>query len=544
MFIKNFLILFLLGAFLNISVAQSLVPGELVIQLKERVDSDQFFDNIYQNRTLSTELQEYKEVSSSLRLHLLKYEANRVNIDQLIQTLRQHTEIQLVGQNFRFELRDKDPNDLLFDQQWGLDVINAPEVWDCSTGGTTILGDTIVVANLEGCDIHHEDIQSNIWINHNEIPNDGIDNDGNSYIDDYFGYNVDTQNGSHDFNNQHGTQTAGIIGARGDNDVGISGVNWHIKVMVVSNNLQFDQIISSYQYVLDQRTLYNQTGGDKGAFVVATNASFGAPGFPEDNPFYGPWCNMYDLLGEQGVLSAGATTNSKVDIDDIGDMPTSCSSDFLIAVTDLDQSNDLRGGFSPTMVDLGAPGTTSQAISPFNGYVPITGTSAATPHVSGGIGLLYSMPCDAFAQLALDNPREAALKMKRYILDGAIDSPVPALEGKTLTGGVLNLESSMNHMQDDCGSPTGNLELLKIFPNPTGSTIGSLVTVEYQTPDNAKYDIRVFNTIGQLVYVDSVEPVKFEEKKFTLDISSWRAGVYTITIENISNIKSARFIVH
>ena len=97
--------------------------------------------------------------------------------------------------------------------------------------------------------------------------------------------------------------------------------------MIVSNNLQFDQIIEAYEYILKMRQLYNETDGEKGAFIVATNASFGAEGGPDSNPFFPVWCDLYDDLGEVGVLSSGATSNATVDIDDIGDMPTSCPSD-------------------------------------------------------------------------------------------------------------------------------------------------------------------------------------------------------------------------
>ncbi len=534
---KSLLTATLLLFFTTSIIAQELVPGELIIQLKKGTDSESFFNQLSQNRALSNSIDEVTSVVPNLQLFLYKFDERVAEANFLIEQISAYEAVNIVAQNLKFEPRDKTPNDLLYDQQWGLEAIGAPEVWECTTGGTTLLGDTIVVANLESCDIHHEDIQGNIWINHGEIPNDSFDNDGNTFIDDYYGWNTTSQNDNHDFNNLHGTQTAGIIGARGDNDIGISGVNWNVKVMVVSNNLQFDQIIESYWYVLKQRRLYNKTNGEKGAFVVATNASFGASGFPGDNELFTIWCQTYDSLGVQGILSAGATNNSKINIDDIGDMPTSCPSDYLIAVTDVDQSNALRGGFSEVNIDLGAPGSTSQALSPNNGYVPVGGTSAATPHVSGGIALLYSLPCEEFVQLAHDEPAEAALKMKKYIMDGA--TPLTELEGVTVTGGLLNLKNAMDHMQDDCGSPTGKMDFLSIYPNP----VREILTVDYQTPDNTKYDIRVYDAIGQLVHYLSVEPVKFEGKTFTLDVSSWASGVYFISIENISNIVSARFVV-
>ena len=528
----TFLCLFL---FTSTVFSQKIVPGELIIRLKKDVNAASFFEELAQNRNNTSPIKSYNTFYEQLRLTVLRFDHQTIDTDQLIKTLSTDTNIELVGSNIQFEQRSKEPNDLNYSEQWGLDAINAPEIWECSTGGVTVLGDTIVVANLEACDIEHEDLAENIWINHNEIPDDGIDNDSNGYKDDYYGYNVQFPGDNHDLNNLHGTQTAGIIGAVGDNDIGVSGVSWHVKMMIVSNNLNFDQIIESYAYVLDQRTLYNETNGQKGAFVVATNASFGAVGRPGDNPFFQVWCDMYDLLGAQGILNAGATDNSIINIDEKGDMPTSCPSDFLIAVTEVDQSNQLQAGYSETMVDLAA--TSSFTTIPNNGYDVFTGTSSASPHVAGAIALMYSLPCKDFAQLALDNPSEAARSMKRYLLDGT--APLNSLEGKTVTGGLLDLKASMDEMQGDCGSPTGKLDLLNIYPNP----VRDEVTIEYRTPDNTKYDIRIYDAFGRLVHYRTVEPIKFEAKEIKVPVNNWSSGIYMISIENVSNIVSSKFVV-
>ncbi len=527
-----FLCLFL---FTTTLFSQNIVPGELIVRLKADVNPVAFFEEIANNRDNSTPIQSYNTFSERLNLTVVKFDHQRVKTDELIQAFATKSDVKIVTSNIQFERRTKTPNDLRYGDQWGSEAINAPEVWGCTTGGTTALGDTIVVANLEGCDIDHEDLAANIWKNHNEIPNDGIDNDDNGYIDDYIGYNVDSNDDSHDHSNQHGTQTAGVIGAVGDNGIGVAGVCWNVKMMIVSNNLQFDQIVASYEYVLAQRTLYNETNGDRGAFVVATNASFGATGFPESNELFGTWCDLYDDLGEQGVLNAGATSNSIIDIDELGDMPTSCPSDFLIGVTEIDQSNMLQAGYSRNNVDIGAPG--GFTTSPNDNYGGFSGTSAASPHVAGSIALLYSLPCEEFAQLAIDDPSQAARNMKSYILGGA--APLNSLEERTSTGGLLDLKASMDEMQGDCGSPTGKLDLLNIYPNP----VRDEVTINYRTPDNTKYDIKVYDAIGRLVHYLSVEPVKFEAKEVKIAVNNWGSGIYMISIENTSNIVSSKFVV-
>jgi len=528
----SFLCLFL---FVTTVFSQNIVDGELIVRLENDVNAVSFFEELAQNRDNTTPISSYNTFSDMLCLTVVKFDHERTNTDELINTIAAYPGVALVGPNIQFEERDKEPNDEFYPQQWDMDLINAPEVWECTTGGTTALGDTIVVANLEACDLEHEDLAENIWVNRNEIRYDNIDNDNNGYVDDYFGYNVEFDSDNHDLNNLHGTQTAGIIGAIGDNGVGVAGVNWNVKIMVVSNNLQFDQIIASYEYVLAQRTLYNETNGQRGAFVVSTNASFGAPGFPDSNVFFPIWCDLYDSLGVQGVLSAGATDNSIINIDEKGDMPTSCPSDYLIAVTEIDEANTLQAGYSETMVDLGAPGGYSTI--PNDSYSTFTGTSSATPHVAGAIALLYSLPCEDFAQLALDNPGQAALNMKRYILDGA--APLAALEERTVSGGMLDLKASMDEMQGGCGSPTGILDFLNIYPSPVRDEL----TVDYRTPDNTKYDIRVYDAIGRLVHYRTVEPVKFEAKQIKIPVNNWSSGIYMISIENNANIVSSKFVV-
>ena len=124
-----------------------------------------------------------------------------------------------------------------------MEVINASKVWEFTTGGTTALGDEIVVANLESS--VHEDIKDNYWYNTGEIPNDGIDNDENGYTDDFLGVNITENNDVHP-NRNHGTSVGGIIAAKGDNGIGVTGVNWDVKLMMVTSNLTKAEICLLY----------------------------------------------------------------------------------------------------------------------------------------------------------------------------------------------------------------------------------------------------------------------------------------------------------
>ena len=106
-------------------------------------------------------------------------------------------------------------------------------------GGTSATGDEIVVAILDnGFSRDHPDLEANFWVNENEIPDNGIDDDLNGYMDDYLGYNIDENNGNINNAGDHGTEVAGIIGAVGNDGIGMVGINWNIKIDECSKGLQ------------------------------------------------------------------------------------------------------------------------------------------------------------------------------------------------------------------------------------------------------------------------------------------------------------------
>jgi hypothetical protein len=139
------------------------------------------------------------------------------------------------------------PDDTQFDQQWSLNNtgqsggtidadIDAIEAWDISTGGVTPLGDTIVVAIVDGgMLLTHADLIPNLWTNLGEIAGNGIDDDNNGYIDDIHGWNAYSSNGSIP-SDGHGTHVAGIVGAKGNNGTNVSGVNWDVKLMAIGGS--------------------------------------------------------------------------------------------------------------------------------------------------------------------------------------------------------------------------------------------------------------------------------------------------------------------
>ena len=287
------------------------------------------------------------------------------------------------------------PDDMQFDQQWALHNvgqsggtedadIDAPEAWDIATGGITPLGDTIVVAVIDGgMLLTHGDLTPNLWTNWGEIPGNGIDDDNNGYIDDVHGWDAYSSDGSVP-SDGHGTHVAGIVGAKGNNGVYVAGVNWDVKLMPIAGSSGTTSIVlEAYGYALDQRAIYDSTGGSLGAFVVATNSSFGVNNADCNSGNYSLWNDMYDALGHYGILSCGATMNNNSNVDVTGDVPTGCESDYMIAVTNTTRNDAKNSGaaYGETTIDLGAPGTQILSTYTGGGTSSLTGTSMASPHV-------------------------------------------------------------------------------------------------------------------------------------------------------------------
>lgn len=445
------------------------VTGELLIQFDPETDPDAWSDRWQTFGGAPTNLSVAEQLSPTLHIWRMTFDPTAVPADAFLRELRQKDpNVRNAQRNHLLRQRATTPNDPLFSDQWqyvntGLTGgepdadLDADQAWDITTGGLTALGDTIVVCVIDdGLDPSHEDFGDNIWINHAEIPDNGIDDDQNGYVDDYRGWNARRENDRIDETNTHGTPVAGIIGARGNNGLGVSGLNWNVKLMIVVGGINASlesDYIKAFEYPLRQRRLYNETDGKKGALVVATNGSWGVDkGQLEDFPL---WSAIYDTLGAAGILNVGAVTNNdNTDIDQDGDMPAASPSPYLISVTNIDfRDQKVDGaGYGATSVDLAAYGGTPETgvwtTKNNNGYGAFPGTSAAAPHVAGAIGLLYSTPCGSFASLARTDPGGAAAIVRDVILDGA--QPVPALAGLTATGGRLNVFNSLQLLLQEC----------------------------------------------------------------------------------------------
>lgn len=542
----------LITILLLITLAIQAQNNQIIIQLQEGVEETYF--KVNKNHPSFTALTSSKQLSKNLNIWLV--ETSVTNKKQALTELLKHPDIKIAQFNQTVSYRAL-PNDALYEAQWQYNNkgefngvtdadIDAPKAWDITTGGFTATDDEIVVAVIDGgVNLNHPDLVNNIWTNPHEIPDNNIDEDNNGYIDDFYGWNfndttADVGNGG--YGHWHGTPVAGIIGAKGNNTEGVCGVNWNVKIMNIAANQTVADVIAAYDYVLTMRKRYNQSKGKEGAFVVASNTSLGIDnGDPSDEPL---WCAMYNALGEEGVLNVGATANALYDVDVRGDLPTTCTSDFLISVTNTNRRDELEGaGYGKRHIDLSAPGSEAFTVSNYGDYSVFGGTSAAAPHVAGAIALLYSAPTLSFMDEVHQNPSDAALLIKDFILNGT--DPVFDLNEKTVSGGRLNLFKSLCNMVSYFGSTVCNesneaaIQILHVAPNPAND----IVQIAFEQQGNGFLKARLFNSVGQLVRNQYLKKIDSGMHQLTFSLSDLNGGIYYLMIHGKNEVLSEKIVI-
>jgi subtilisin family serine protease len=473
-----------------------------------------------------TEVLERKWLVKELHIELLRFR-NENELEQSLESILAGGGIMGWEKNRKIEFRS-DPNDPLYaTEQNNLFRAGFTGAWDLTTGGQTLDGQQIVVAVLDaGFDLEHNDLRENIWTNPGETPNDGIDNDGNGLVDDLHGWNYSADTPIYPMST-HGTQVIGQLGARGNNGRGVSGTNWEIAMMLFSIQSVGD-IIASYGYVLEQRRLYNQTNGQRGAFIVATNASFGVEG--DSCSDYPIWGSLYDEMGQEGVLTAASTANRSWDVDLVGDMPTDCPSEYLIGVANLSVNDRLveNSAFGKENVDLAAPGEESYSTLPNNRYGPFGSTSAAAPLVTGAIALLYATPCQTLLDLARDDPANAALLVREAILSST--APNLSLTARTATGGVLDVAAAQRRLVNFCSEGGGEeFSIEALVPNPAETALEIRTNALLLAPTTT---VTLHDALGRRVGPMQLDRLPGVPVRLRLSVAGLPSGWYLVTIRD------------
>ncbi len=323
-----------------------------------------------------------------------------------------------------------EPNDSRFDDLWGMHNtgqtggkddadIDALEAWDITTGK-----DNIVVGIIDtGIDYDHEDLRDNMWKNPGEIPDNGIDDDGNGYIDDVYGWDFANDDNDPFDGHSHGTHVAGTVGASGNNGIGVAGVSWNTQLMALKFLSDFgsgntSDAIEAVEYAVNN-----------GAHL--TNNSWGGGSFSQA---------LKDAITEAhqaNQLFVAAAGNSRSNNDTRPMYPASYDVDNIISVAATDHNDELASfsSYGLQTVDLGAPGVSVLSSVPNNGYSSFNGTSMASPHVAGAIALTWSQA-----------PFLSGMQMKAIVMEQV--DPIADLANITVTGGRLNV---LNMVQNTIG---------------------------------------------------------------------------------------------
>lgn len=305
----------------------------------------------------------------------------------------------------------------------------AGEAW---ARGNTGSNSVLVGIIDEGIQIDHPELAANIWTNPYD-PVDGIDNDGNGYIDDIHGWDfANNDNTVYDGattigSDSHGTHVAGTIGAVGGNGSGVAGVNWNVGIISAkflgTSGGTLANAIKAINYITDLKKRH-------GLNVVATNNSWGGGGYSST------LLNAIVTAGKADIMFIAAAGNSGVNNDKKASYPasytcaTSTSFECIISVAAIDASGN-KANFSNyglKTVDLGAPGVSILSTVPNNSYANYSGTSMATPHVTGAAALYKA-----------SHPAATGLEIRNAILGNAL--PTPSLNRITVTGGRLNVSN-------------------------------------------------------------------------------------------------------
>jgi Zn-dependent metalloprotease/subtilisin family serine protease len=288
--------------------------------------------------------------------------------------------------------------------------IDATDVWERHTGNRSILIGIIDT----GIDYVHPDLAANIWTNPGEIPGNGIDDDNNGFIDDVHGWDFAYDDSNPTDGHYHGTHCAGTIAGVGNNGIGVAGVMW--TASLVALKFLDDAGSGTTSDAIDAVNYANAMG------IKITSNSWGGGGFSQA---------LMDAIAAGGLFVAAAGNNG-TDNDASPQYPASYALDNIISVAATDH-NDLLASFScygSTSVDLGAPGVNIYSCQPGSSYQTLSGTSMATPHVSGSAGLIWTY-----------NPFLTALQVKQLLLDNV--DRISSLNGRCITGGRLNIDRAL-----------------------------------------------------------------------------------------------------
>jgi len=409
----------------------SFEPGELIVKFRDNASPESRERSHGRNR--ASILRRFSRLNADyIRL------SPGQGIEEAMSEYKADPSVEYVEPNFRIYVEPteavSEPNDAYFQDQWHLENtgqtggtpeadIDALSAWTETTGSP----DVIVAVLDSGIAYRHEDLQANMWVNRLEIPDNGIDDDQNGYVDDVYGIDTYAHTSDPDDALGHGTHVAGIIGAMGNNGIGVTGINWKVQLLSCRflGPWGYGSISGAIECLEYVKALY-----DRGENIVITNNSWGFTGFSQ---------LLYDVVADQrDILMVAAAGNNWRDNDELPYSPASLPLPNVIAVASTDHNDGKApsSSFGRRSVHVGAPGVDILSTLPeythwgASDYGYLSGTSMAAPQVAGIAALIKAA-----------EPKRNFVDIRNLILSGG--ERISALEGITVTGRRVNAYGSL-----------------------------------------------------------------------------------------------------
>lgn len=448
-------------AFAKMSTEAAFVPGEILVKVKPG-----HMGKFLAKKSLMGA--EVKKEMNTLSGQFLLLKSNSKSTQSLMADLSSLSEVQYAEPNYIYKAiatkqtlesilfgtakethSSMAPTDPLYGKLWGLKNTGANEPdrsggtsttpgvagadtdaekgWAITTGSKKV---TIAVIDT-GIDYNHPDLKNQMWVNEKEVAGNGIDDDGNGYIDDIHGWNAHGKNGNPMDGNAHGTHCAGTIGAEHNNGIGVAGVMSDVTLMAVkflsdegSGSLADAVVAIDYATKMNVDIMSNSWGG--GGFSQALEDSIKA-------------------AKNKGILFIAAAGNDSSNNDSRPSYPATYQVDNVISVASHTAQDTISSfsNFGKRTVHVAAPGSNVLSSTPNNEYKVFSGTSMATPHVSGVVGLLLS-----------ENGRMPVLEVRNRLM--ATTVPGPAYRKSTQGGGRVNIYNLLTDTRIPRQGPNDN----------------------------------------------------------------------------------------